>query len=130
MKKTELDSLIPPKTSKLLESLAKSADDVDDVAASLKRAGADDVDAVASIAKTSSLSKHRDICQQLTTNANDTTDILGKHAAGKAKLLDGAVDATIFKNADELTASLKQSSGLSKSADDVPDTSAQTWQRR
>lgn len=122
LKKIDLKALVPKQTSDLMDSLAKSADDinlskVDDVAASLRKVDVGDAKAIAGIAKNSSLSKLRNISEQIAQQAKKNGDFVVNK-----KALNFADDAA-FKNADEMAASLKNSSGLSKSLDDLADSS-------
>ena len=128
LKKVGIKDLVPKSTSDLLTSMSKSIDDVatgsiDNVAKSLKKVDLGDANAVAGVAKKSSLSKLKGISEQLGKQAKKNADLVGKKSAD-GKLLDDALDAGKFKNADEMTDAMKNSSGLSKKADDIADTSA------
>lgn len=129
LKKVGIKDLVPKSTSDLLTSLSKSVDDiptssVDDIANSLKKVDLNDATAVASVAKNSSLSKLKDISQQLSKKTAKNADLAGKKASDGSKLVDDALQGGKFKNADEMTDAMKNSSGISKKADDIADTSA------
>ncbi len=124
LKKVDLDALIPKKTSDILTSVSKSADDVvisstDDIASSLKRIDLGDATAISSVANKSAFTKLKDISQQITKLSKKNVGSLANKKTLDAKAIDDVADVNVFKNTDEMTDSLKQSSGLSKSVDDI-----------
>lgn len=128
LKKIGIDDLVPASTSDLLTSLSKSMDDipaggVGDLAQSLKKVDISDATAVATVAKKSSLGKLKDISQQLTKQTSKQADVVGKKSGDASKVIDNILEPPKFKNADEMTDTMKKSSGLSKKADDAADTS-------
>ena len=123
--KLNITELVPKNTSDLLTSMSKTIDDVptsniDDIATSLAKIDAGDVASVVKAADKASLGKLKKLSDTFTSLTKKNTDNLANKAATK---VDDAFESTPFKSADEMTDSMKQSTGLAKFSDEAADAS-------
>lgn len=125
LKNVKLDSLIPQDTATLLKGLSKKADDVaaetgDDFARALTKTDVGrDAAALKKLAENTSLTKLKKISDDIEILTKNNADLVGNKSL--LKYSDEVVENTTrtsFKNTDEMTDSLKASSGLAaKKAD-------------
>lgn len=130
LKNVSLDSLIPQDTAALLKGLSKQADDVagktgkqaDDFATAFAKN--DDVYALKNLANNTSLGKLKKISDDIGNLTKKNADLVGNKSLLKSsdEITENTAKAsakTSFKNTDEMTNSLKSSSGFAKKTDDV-----------